>query len=225
MNALLLLIRKEALVELRAQELVVFLGGISLLFALVISIGIESSFLHPSSVLKVYPSLVWLAFLCAATVAVGRAMDYEFRGGALIGLMVGGVSLEAVYLAKVVTLSVILFVVYAGVSVVIGGLLSVPVFDALSPLLLTALPGILSFAALSLIVSAMTEGGRGRSLLLPILLLPLLVPIFAIGMENSHQVFTQHVAVNEVSGYTAAWLMALLYVLLGTALFPKVVRE
>jgi heme exporter protein B len=131
------------------------------------------------------PGLAWIAVLYAAVAVADRLERIDRSDDAFAGLWLALDDRRAIYIGRVISLSVVLallqLLVWA-LAIVLLDLRVGPEALALVPLsVVTALP---AAAATALVLALVADAGH-RPLLLPVVLLPLLVPTFLAGVQAS----------------------------------------
>ena len=163
---------KDLRCELRSKQVWMGMG----LFALLVLVIFNFAFdLRVDNKAAVAPGALWVAFLFASLLGLGRTIAAEREKGSMDRLLLCPVDRKAIYLAKL--LGNVLFI---GVVEIVA----LPVFAALfdvqlfaGPLLLIVLFGTLGIASVGTLFSAMAAATSARDVLLPILVFPLIVPI------------------------------------------------
>ncbi len=172
MKPVLALVWKDLIVELRARE---FIGSM-VLFALITIVTLNFAFdLSGAGREESGAGGLWIAFLFASVLGVGRSFAVERDRGTLEGLGLLPVPGGALFLGKFLSNALFLLLVQ---------LVSLPVFallytlPALRPMaILFVVVGNLGLAALGTLFSALSASSRSRELLMPLLLFPLALPI------------------------------------------------
>lgn len=172
-----LLIKRELLAERRS------LGWLasSLLLGVILVALIGMGFSNEANTLEksaLTVATLWLAFLFAGAVGVSRNFGGERQMGALEALLMLPVERYVIFLAKVLSGLVFLFITMAVMlvgAVVFAGLRMDASLAGLAGVMALAAIGYIAMATL---ISAMTSSMRGRDALLSICLFPLLVPLF-----------------------------------------------
>jgi heme exporter protein B len=163
---------KDVRCELRAKQT----WSAMALFALLVLVVFNFAFdLRVQQVAATAPGVLWIAFVFASLLGLGRTLAAERDQGALDQLLLCPVDRKAIYVAKL--LGNILFI--GAVEVV-----AIPVFAALydAPVLnvdmlaVVAL-GTIGVAAIGTLFAALAANTRAREVLLPVLVFPLLVPV------------------------------------------------
>jgi heme exporter protein B len=166
------LLWKDVLVESRGRETV--LTGI--VFALLVLVVFSLAFdLRVENAAVVAPGVLWVTFLFAATLALGRSFARERDRGTLDGLLLAPMDRAALYVSKVVANVLAIGVVELIVLPVYVALFGVHV-DPWA-LLATVALGTLGIAGVGTLFAAIAAHTRARDVLLPVLLLPVQVPV------------------------------------------------
>lgn len=121
--------------------------------------------------------LLWVTVLLAGVLGLSRSITTEREGGCMDGLLLTPVSRGVIYLGKMLSNTLFLAVMLALLLPLVSLFFAVGLRDTWLPLMLVMLGGVLGFTALGTLLGGMTASVRGREVLLPILLFPLLVPI------------------------------------------------
>lgn len=163
---------KDIRYELRSRQTWIGMG----LFAIIVLVIFNFAFdLRVDTMAAVAPGALWVAFVFASILGLGRTIAAEREKGSLDRLLLCPVDRKAIYLAKLLGNMIFIGVVE---------LVALPIFVILfnlplqaGPLLLIVALGTLGIAAVGTLFSAMAAATRARELLLPILIFPLLVPV------------------------------------------------
>ncbi len=193
-NQIAAILWKDLRCELRSRQVWLGMGLFALLTLVVFNFAFD---LRVDNQTAVAPGALWIAFVFASMLGLGRTLSSEQEKGSMDRLLLCPVDRKAVYLAKL--LGNILFI--GAVEVV-----AVPVFAALYNLPVlepsivpVVLFGTVGIAAVGTLFAAIAANTRAREVLLPLLVFPLLVPI-VIGAVKATQAL-----VSPVSG-DAPWL-------------------
>ena len=225
MRRLLLLCRKDLALELRSREILALTISLGVLLSVVTSFGIGSSFLSPPIRSSLFPVFIWILFLFAATISLGRTLEYELADGALDSLLASAVPLPMLYVSKVIAASLFAFLAHLCCSGVLYGLMDTQIHQGLIAFLAISLLVILGYSALATLLVAISATSRLRGLLLPLILLPLVGPLLFSGIELSRVAFEQ----GSIS-LDSPWLSLLIsldvvYFLAGLNLYEHALRD
>lgn len=163
---------KDIRCELRSKQTWIGMG----LFALLVLVIFNFAFdLRVDNKASVAPGALWVAFVFASLLGLGRTIAAEREKGSMDRLLLCPVDCKAIYLAKLLGNLLFIGVVELVALPVYAALFDVPLFaSALIPIVLL---GTLGVAVIGTLFSAMAAATRARELLLPILVFPLIVPV------------------------------------------------
>jgi len=134
------------------------------------------------------PGLMWIVILFSSTLGTGRIFDREQQNDCLAGLMMGCAELRVVYLSKVI---LALGFSLAMVTLVIP--LVIVFFDPEIPhmglLILTVFLGVLGFCFVGTLFAGLVTRLAFREVLYPLIVFPLIVPLFLAGVEATSLIF------------------------------------
>lgn len=214
------LVAKDLLIELRSREVAYSTLVFTLLVLVIFNFAFE---LRVENVQVLAPGVLWVTFIFAAVLALGRLFAAERDRGALEGLLLCPVDRGTIYLAKLISALVLMLVVEAVAVPAFIGLfgLNLP----LAPLGLVGFLGSLGFASVGTLFSALAAHTRTREGLLPILLFPISVPVIIATVKA-----TTGVVAGDSWELVLPWLQLLagfdlLFVGLSYLVFELVVEE
>ena len=166
------IVAKDLRIELRTRQAWMAMGLFALLALVVFNFAFD---LRVTNQAAVGPGALWVAFIFASLLGLGRNIAAEQERGPLDRLLICPVDRQALYLAKVI-----------GNVIVIGAveIVALPVFAALYnlPLLVgmilpITLLGTIGVATIGTLFAALAASTRARELLLPLLIFPLILPV------------------------------------------------
>jgi heme exporter protein B len=174
------LIRKEMQLEWRTQETLASLLLLGLLTLLVLSFAFD-----PTSAIRAEaaPGVLWTAVIFAGVLGLNRSFVTERDNDCLQGLLLCPVDRGTIYLAK--TVANFLFMLAAQVVLVplFVFFFNPPLSGAFVGVILSLSLGLLGLAAVGTLFAAIAVRTRAREVMLPLLLLPLVVPVFIAGVK------------------------------------------
>jgi heme exporter protein B len=129
---------------------------------------------------KIAPGIIWVAALLAILISLGKLFQDDIHEGHLDLLLLSPRSLTLLVCCKVLSFWMIHCLPLILISPLLGLLLHLNLLQE-STLIVTLLLGTPVFCLLGAIGAALTVGIRGHSLLLPILIMPLYLPILIFG--------------------------------------------
>lgn len=213
-----LILQKDIRCELRSKQMWAGMG----LFALLVLVIFNFAFdLRVDNKAAVAPGALWVAFVFASFLGLGRTIAAEREQGSLDRLLLCPVDRKAIYLAKVLGNVLFIGVVEIVALPVFAILFAVPFsVDGLLPVVLLGTVGIASVGTL---FSAMAAATSARELLLPILVFPLIVPIVIASVRATS-------ALMVITSHEPPWLGLIaafdaIFLSLSTVLFEHVIEE
>jgi heme exporter protein B len=163
---------KDVRYELRSKSMWTAMG----LFAILVLVIFNFAFdLRVDNKAAVAPGALWVAFVFASILGLGRTIAAEREKGSMDRLLLCPVDRKAIYLAKMLGNMLFIGVVEIVALPIFAVLFNLPLLAG--PLLAIVLLGTLGIAAVGTLFSAMAAATQARELLLPILIFPLIVPI------------------------------------------------
>jgi heme exporter protein B len=172
LNQTIAILWKDIRCELRSKQTWMGMG----LFALLVLVIFNFAFdLRVDNKAAVAPGALWVSFVFASVLGLGRTIAAEREKGSLDRLLLCPVDRKAIYLAKLMGNVLFIGVVEIVALPVFAALFDVPL--VMASLLPIVLLGTLGIAAIGTLFSAMAAATRARELLLPILVFPLIVPV------------------------------------------------
>ena len=171
---------KDLAAELRSRELLSAMLVCALLVILIFNFALE---LDAETRATVTSGVLWVTFAFAGTLGLNRSMAMEKDRGCLDGLLLAPVDRSAIYFGKAIGNLVFMFVVEIIVLPVYSILYNVNLFNP--GLILVIVLGSLGYVAVGTLLSSMAVQTRTRDVLLPILLFPVVIPVFIAAVKAS----------------------------------------
>jgi heme exporter protein B len=186
-----LIASKELRIELRSKEILytmAFFGG---LLVVVYSFAFPR---EPKAILGSMPGMLWVTLAFAGTIGLGRAFDREREHDTMRALLLAPVPRLAVFLGKAFAIAVLVLAVAAIVMPLLSVFMSLPddrlnpdrsggLFAHPGPVILAVVLGAIGFAITGTVFAATLLKIRSRDVLLPVILYPLLIPLFVAGTK------------------------------------------
>lgn len=195
------LARKDLLVEVRARQ--AFAGALALAGISLVMVGIAVG-PDPVRLRSLAPALVWIVLLYAAIAVAERLERIDRSDDAFSGLWLVVADRRSIYLGRVLSLATLLAVLQLAIWIAAALLLDLRLaVEALALAPLAALTAVAAATACTLAL-ALVADARQRTMLLPVVLLPLLVPTFLAGVQASSAVLEGRL------GASTVWAAALL---------------
>lgn len=171
---------KDLAAEIRSRELLSAMLVFALLVILIFNFALELDAKARSSVTS---GVLWVTFAFAGTLGLNRSMAQEKDRGCLDGLLLAPVDRSAIYFGKVLGNLVFMLIVEVIVLPVYSILYNTNLFHP--GLVLVILLGSVGYVAVGTLLSSMAVQTRTRDVLLPILLFPVVIPVFIASVKAS----------------------------------------
>jgi heme exporter protein B len=209
---------KDIRCELRSKQTLMGMG----LFALLVLVIFNFTFdLRANNTVAVAPGALWVAFIFASMLGLGRTMAAEREQGSLDRLLLSPVDRKAIYLAKLLGNLLFIGVVELVALPVFAILFNLPLFGgALIPIVLL---GTLGIATIGTLFSAMAAATRARELLLPILVFPLIVPIVIAAIRLTQDIMAP--TMNEPPWLSLMIVFDIIFLSISMLAFQYVIEE
>ena len=181
LSAVVLVVKKDLLIETRSREVVYTSALFAILCVLVFAFGfVEEGRTEP----KAAAAILWIAIAFSGSLALGRVFERERQNETLRALLLAPVGRPAVYLGKLTGVLVLLLLVQVLVVPLVALWFQASLFR--NPMLLVGLLafGSLGYAAVGTLFAAMLARSRSRGALLPVLLYPITIPVIIAGVRG-----------------------------------------
>jgi heme exporter protein B len=213
---------KDLRLEMKTRDVIASVG----LFVLLVVV--MASFAFPTGGEGregVAAGVLWMAFLFAALLGMGRSMAIEKEDSNLEGLLVSPAPRESVFLGKLFTNLGFTFLVELVILPLFIVLLQLRPAGGTALLILGAFLGTLGIVTVGTLFAAMAVNTRGREAILPLLVMPVSVPVMVAAVKVSEAGFA-----GTWSSGTTSWLLLMvgydaLFLLVALATFQHVTEE
>jgi heme exporter protein CcmB len=214
---------KDLQVELRSREIVYTMAFFGALLVVVYAFAFPA---NASIVRPATPGMLWVTIAFAGTIGLGRAFDRERENDTMRALLLAPVPRLAVFLGKTAAIAVLVIAVSAVCTPLLAIFLDAPLFAHPLPLVCALALGAIGFAIVGTVFAATLLKVRSRDVLLPVVLYPLLVPLFAAGTRATSELL----AAKPVLGVAWYWIgflgiYDLVFLVLSTWIFESLVIE
>ena len=189
---------KDLLVERRSKETLNALAFFSLLLLFVFQFALGPDRERLAAAL---PGLLWLGFVLAGLLGLGRTFVLERENDCWEGLILAPGDKSAIYVGKLAANVTLMLVVEGLILLLFAVFFNVDLAPALAGLGLVMILGTVGLAAVGTLFAAMTAQVRARELLFPVLLLPVQLPVL-LGTVKA----TEAVLLGEPLGAVGHWL-------------------
>jgi heme exporter protein B len=212
------IIWKDLRCELRTRQVWVSMAMFAVLVLVVFNFAFD---LRVDNVAAVGPGALWVAFVFASMLGLGRTMAAEQEHGSLDRLLLCPVDRKALYLAKLLGNLIFIGVVEVIAVPVFAAIYNVPILTGLIvPIVLLGTVGV---AAVGTLFSAVAANTRAREVLLPLLVFPLIVPV-VIGAVKASQALISPVP-NDPPWIGLLIAFDVIFLSISAITFPYVIEE
>lgn len=168
------LLWKDLLLELRRRESLLAMFFFAALLLFIFNFALD---IRPERAAEMAPGLLWLAVVFCGTLGLMQLFQPERENRCLEALLIAPIEPAAIFVSKLLFNFILMALVEIVVFPLFWILFNLAAWDRLLFLFLYGLLGTIGFCVLGTLFSAMTLGARGREILLPLLLLPLMIPV------------------------------------------------
>ena len=187
---------KDLKIELRSREILYTMVFFGTLLVVIFSFAFPRD---DRAVRGSVPGMLWTAIAFAGTIGLGRAFDRERENDTMRALLLAPVPRLAVFLGKAIATSLLVLSVAAVCTPLLAIFLNVHLFEYPGPMVLIVVLGAVGFSVVGSVFAATLLKVRSRDVLLPVILYPLLVPLFVAGTKCTAALVAQ------IPNFDAAW--------------------
>ena len=168
----LILVWKDVLIDLKRKDnlLSMILFAILTLLLFQFAMGEE-----PEMFQIALPGVIWIVFLMSGVLGLGKSFVLEMETGCMGGLLLAPVDRSVLFLGKMLANTLFLLFTQLLFIPLCLFFFEIEVSNWLE-LLMVLFFGTVGFSSLGTLLTAMTSTLRGKEMLLPILIFPLMVP-------------------------------------------------
>lgn len=222
---LLHILKKDLLLELRGRQFLVSSFQISIISAVMLSLGMELSVISKESISRIAPSLFWVLFFILQSATATRSMVHEIELGALESLSVNQKDISSLFISKTIVNFIISLISSFLLYITIWSLIGIPFISITIPFICAVLMVILASCSIFTLLSALSIQSSLKDVLLIIISLPLIFPIFFAIVELTYlQTLSDGILLNS-PWITLLLLCDVIYLSLGSVLFVHAVKN
>jgi heme exporter protein B len=168
---------KDLRAELRAKESLSVMIAYSVLAVLIFGLAFD---LRVPEAKMVVPGVLWVVILFSGVLGLNRSFGAEVDRGTLAALLLAPIDRSAIYFGKL--LAQLCFMLLNS-AIILPFTLILFDINLMQPwILVGVLLGAIGYTTVGTLFAALAANSRARESLLPILLLPVMVPIFMAGV-------------------------------------------
>lgn len=169
---------KDLRAELRAKEIFSTMATFSVLAVIIFGLAFD---LRVQRSAMVVPGVLWVVILYTGILGLNRSFGAEVDRGSLSALLLAPVDRSAIYFGKVLANLVFLLAAELITLPAILVIFNTNLFQMW--VLIGLLLGTLGYVSVGTLFAALAASARARESLLPILLLPVMLPVFMAGLK------------------------------------------
>jgi len=169
------IIIKDFRIEIKTKEIL----SSMLLFALLTVVMMGFAFnIRQEIIEEVLPGLIWIIFLFAGVLGLNKSFINERKNDCLDGISLAAGNPIIIFIAKVISNFIFLLITEAIILPIFFILFNIDAPQSLGMLIFIIFLGAFGFASIGTFLAALTAHTRNSAMFLPIILFPLLVPLF-----------------------------------------------
>jgi len=206
---------KDLRIEVRSKEIFMTVAFFGALLVVIYSFAFQDK----SAIRAAVPGMLWVALAFTGTISLGRAFDRERENDTMRALLLAPVPRLSVFIGKAIAMGLL----NLGVAVIIVPLLALwlnaPLFTYPLELAGIVIAGSFGIAIVGSVFAATLLKARSRDVLLPVVLYPILLPLFVAGTKCTAALVAvnpdldiAHYWMDFVGIYDAAFLVLSLWV-------------
>jgi heme exporter protein B len=220
LKAILAVIWKDLVAEMRSRELLSAMLVFALLVILIFNFSLE---LDLPTRRAVTSGVLWVTFAFAGTLGLNRSMAIEKDRGCLDGLLLAPVDRSAIYFGKAISNLAFMLIVEAIILPVYSLLYNTNLFNP--GLVGVTILGSIGYVAVGTLLASMAVQTRTRDILLPILLFPVAIPVLLASVKASEGLL-QGLASTDITPWVKLLLVYdVIFIAVAFMTFDSVVEE
>lgn len=169
---------KDLRAELRAKEIFSTMATFSVLAVVIFGMAFELRVPRPEMIV---PGVLWVVILFTGILGLNRSFGAEVDRGSLAALLLAPVERSAIYFGKMLANLIFLLTTELIILPAVLVIFNVNVFRLW--ILLGLLLGTIGYVSVGTLFAALAANTRARESMLPILLLPVMLPVFIAGVK------------------------------------------
>ncbi|MCX5743997.1 MAG: heme exporter protein CcmB [Proteobacteria bacterium] len=197
---------KDLRIELRSREIIYTMAFFGALLVVIYSFAFPAK---ADLVRAAVPGMLWVTMAFSGTIGIGRAFDRERENDTMRALLLAPIPRLAVFFGKAISITALVLAVSLVCAPLIALFFNAPLFEEAPMLLLVIVLGSAGIAVIGSVFAATLLKVRSRDVLLPVILYPLLVPLFVAGTNATAALLTASPNIDGVlvsdPNFPAAW--------------------
>jgi heme exporter protein B len=221
MNVALALLWKDLLCEWRSRDRVIAMVVFSILVVVVFQFAWPE--IEPEQTRALAPGVLWVIYLFAALLGLGRTFTAELENDAMTALALAPGTRGWIFVGKAAASLVLIGAVQALTALLFAVFFRLDWLSHVGALVLVVALADVAICSVGTLFSAMSVRSRFREVLLPVLLIPSLIPVLASAVHATAGVLRGEALV--LATVQPLIVMAGIYGVLGFLLFDPVLDE
>lgn len=218
----LLIAAKDLKVEMKTKDILSSVALFALLVVVVASFALPTTGPGREGIAA---GMLWIAFLFAALLGIGRSFALEQEEGCMQGLTASPVARESIFLGKLLSNLAFTGAVEIAILPVFLVLLQLEPGKGVILLLLATFLGTIGLVTVGTLLAAMAVNTRTREAILPLLAIPITIPAMIASVQA-----TQSALAGKPVGAATSWVLLLvaygaLFLMVSLVTFPYVLEE
>jgi len=183
MNVALALLLKDLATEWRSRDRIVAMTVFSFLVVVVFQFAWPP--MEPEEVVRFAPGVLWVTYVFAAVIGIGRTFAMELENDAMTALALAPGTRGWIFLGKAGATWILITLVQAMTAFVFALFFRVDLWTGLAGTAAIAALANVAICSIGTLLSAMSVRSRFRDVLLPVLLIPTLIPVLAAAVNGT----------------------------------------
>lgn len=196
-RSVMLLARKDLLVEARSRQTITYMFLFSFVVLVMFNFGSENPF--APAVRDIAPGFLWFVFIFAGLLGLSRAFVKEKETGTLEGLRLTPLKVNEIFLGKVLYNLALMLVIEIIAFPLFIVLFNFNVMGSMLDAIAVLTMGVIGIAVVGSFMSAVILGAKSKELVLQIVVLPLLLPVIVPTVLSLRKVMIYGVKLFEIS--------------------------
>lgn len=173
---------KDLLLEFRTKDMWVTMMAFMLMVIFMFGFAVGAAHVDLRGV---FPGILWMSFLFAGMIGIGRSFSHEVPEDALLGLVLAPGDRMGIFLAKVFVAFLFMMGMELLATPVFFVLFNEPWVGSLGLFLLILVLGAVGFVGVGVLLSAIAANTRAGDVLIPVALVPLEVPVMITAVQST----------------------------------------
>lgn len=222
LSLLWLIAAKDVRIELRSRQSFYTVLFFSMLVLIVFQFAFDPG---STATREAAPGILWVALMFPGMIRLNQSFALEAEEGSLQGIVLSPLDRGVLFLGKFLGNWLFLILVDLVIVALFIVFFNYSLNSQMLWVLLLVFLGMAGFCAVGTVLAAMVSGSRGREVLLPILIFPLMIPVIVAAVNGS-----QAILVRDNAASVGDWIKILaafdvVYLSAGFLVFDYVVGE